>query len=138
MMVPNLLAVVVAAAANMALGALWYSPLLFAKPWMRLTGQNPNQMGNPAPGYAIAAVASLVSALVLADLVRSLSAGSVAGSTVSDGLIVGLLVGVGFVATAMGTDYAFHGRPAGLYLINAAYRVVGLVIMGAILAVWPR
>ena len=132
MMIPNLLAVVVAAAANMALGALWYSPLLFAKPWMRLTGQNPNQMGNPGVGYAIAAVASLVSALVLVGLVRSLGY-----SSLTEGLITGLLIGVGFVATTMGTDYVFHGRSGVLYLINAGYRVVGLVIMGGILAAWP-
>ena len=30
----NYIAVVVAIVINMALGAAWYSPLLFAKPWM--------------------------------------------------------------------------------------------------------
>lgn len=130
-MIPNLLAVVVAAIANMALGALWYSPLLFARPWTRLTGTNPNQTGNPVVGYAIAAVASLVSALVLVSLIRALGY-----SSVDEGLITGLLVAVGFVATAMGTDYVFHGRSGALYVINAGYRVVGLVIMGGILAAW--
>jgi len=38
----NLLAVLVAAVATMIVGFLWYSPLLFAKPWMTLMGYDPN------------------------------------------------------------------------------------------------
>src|SRR5262245_11433222 len=37
----NYLAVVVAAVAAFLLGWLWYSPLLFLKPWMRLRGLDP-------------------------------------------------------------------------------------------------
>ena len=37
----NSLAVLVAAVAVFVLGWLWYSPLLFYKPWMRLRGMDP-------------------------------------------------------------------------------------------------
>src|SRR5438093_12270871 len=37
----NYLAVLVAALAVFVLGWLWYSPLLFFKPWMRLRGMHP-------------------------------------------------------------------------------------------------
>ena len=37
----NLLAILVAAIATMIVGFLWYSPLLFAKPWMREMGCDP-------------------------------------------------------------------------------------------------
>ncbi len=37
----NYLAVLVAAVAAFVLGWLWYSPLLFFKPWMRLRGLDP-------------------------------------------------------------------------------------------------
>src|SRR5258708_29755670 len=37
----NYWAVLVAAAAVFVLGWLWYSPLLFYKPWMRLRGMDP-------------------------------------------------------------------------------------------------
>src|SRR2546430_3690237 len=37
----NYLAVLVAAVAVFVLGWLWYSPLLFYKPWMRLRGMDP-------------------------------------------------------------------------------------------------
>ncbi len=32
----NLLALLAATLANMGLGFLWYSPVMFAKPWMKL------------------------------------------------------------------------------------------------------
>jgi hypothetical protein len=133
MMVPNLnlLAIIVAALVNMALGALWYSNLLFASTWTRLVGHDPGQEGNPGPGYAIAALASLLSALMLAIIIAALR-----GTSLVDGIVAGLAVGVGLVATAMATDYIFHSRPTGLFFINAGYRVVGLAIMGAILGVW--
>jgi len=37
----NYFAVIVAAVAAFVLGWLWYSPLLFYKPWMRLRGMDP-------------------------------------------------------------------------------------------------
>jgi hypothetical protein len=38
----NLLAVLVAAISTMVVGFLWYSPILFAKPWMREMGYDPD------------------------------------------------------------------------------------------------
>jgi hypothetical protein len=38
----NLLAVLACAIAGMVVGFLWYSPMLFANPWMRLMGYDPN------------------------------------------------------------------------------------------------
>jgi len=38
----NLLAVLVAAVSTMVVGFLWYSPILFAKPWMREMGYDPD------------------------------------------------------------------------------------------------
>ena len=34
----NYMTVLAAAVASMAVGLLWYSPLLFGKPWMKLMG----------------------------------------------------------------------------------------------------
>jgi Protein of unknown function (DUF1761) len=38
----NWLAILVAAISTMIVGFLWYSPFLFAKPWMREMGYDPN------------------------------------------------------------------------------------------------
>src|SRR6266851_4251343 len=62
----NLLAVLVAAISTMAVGFLWYSPLLFAKPWMREMGYDPNDKArmeemkkSAGPAYGGSFVATL-------------------------------------------------------------------------------
>src|SRR6266704_1428477 len=59
----NYLAVVVAAVAVFVLGWLWYSPLLFFKPWMRLRGMDP---------VAAMAVAKMPAGKLLIELLRCL------------------------------------------------------------------
>ena len=44
----NLLAIFVAGLSTMAVGFLWYSPLLFAKPWMRENRRSCASLRNPS------------------------------------------------------------------------------------------
>jgi hypothetical protein len=46
----NYLAVLVTAIVNMVIGALWYSPFLFAKPWMAFNNMTSESMKNVNPG----------------------------------------------------------------------------------------
>ena len=122
----NILAIIVAAVVNMVLGALWYSPALFAKPWMRLAGMK--EMKGGGAGYAVSAIGSLITAYVLAWILNLSGMHSV-----SEGIKVGFLAGLGFVATTMVSDYMFSGKPMQLFYINAGYRMVGLILMGVVL-----
>lgn len=126
----NWIAIIIATVVNSILGALWFSPLLFVKPWMAMEGHKEGRVGAIAPGPAIAlsVVASLVSAVTLDWFVSSTGARSAFG-----GALVGLYAGVGLVATAMFADQLFNGRPGRLFLIVAGYPVVGLIVMGAII-----
>src|SRR2546428_11082725 len=69
----NYLAVLVAAVAVFVLGWLWYSPLLFFKPWMRLRGMDPvaamSGAKMPAGKLFIELVRCLVLAYVMARFV---------------------------------------------------------------------
>src|SRR5260370_37940788 len=69
----NYWAVLVAAAAVFVLGWLWYSPLLFYKPWMRLRGMDPVAAiaGGEMPGgkLLIQPARGLVLAYVIAGFV---------------------------------------------------------------------
>ena len=135
----NLWSVLTAAVATMVLGFLWYSPLLFAKPWMILMGYDPEDKEKRAEMqkgagkmYGMSFVASLVSAAVLAKIV--------AITTVSSalyGMKVGFAVWLGFVAPVQLTSVLFAKQPVKLYLINTGYQLVCYLAMGAILAVWP-
>lgn len=124
----NFLAVLIAAAANMALGAVWYSATVFGKAWTKETGSKMAEGNSAGQAYMLTTVASLFTAYVLAHFVQyTASVGPVEGG------ITGLWIGLGFVATAFGATALFGGWSLRLYLIQAGYQVAGLVVMGAIL-----
>jgi len=134
----NVWAVLVSAIATMVLGFLWYSPALFANPWMRLMGFDPNDKAKIAemqksagPSYFMSLIASILAAFVLGKLI------AVAGfSTAVDGLKIGLVVWLGFVTTVQFTNALFSRQPFKLYMINTGYQFVCYAVMGAILGVW--
>jgi Protein of unknown function (DUF1761) len=43
---------------------------------------------------------------------------------------------VGFVATSWAKEYIFEVRTLQIFLINAGYSLVGLMLMGAITGAW--
>ena len=134
----NLLAVLVAAISTMIVGFLWYSPLLFAKPWMREMGYDPDdkakiqQMQKSAgPAYAGSFVASLTSAFVLALVFHWMR---VDGLHAAFG--TAFHVWLGFVATVQFTNMLFQKKSLKLFAINTAYQLLCYLAMGAILAAW--
>ena len=130
----NYLAVVVAIVINMAAGAAWYSPLLFAKPWMAangLTEESIKEAGSATKGYVVAVIASIVIAFAVALFAQASGA-----DTPVEGLILGLAAGLGFVATTFAANYIFESRPLKLYLINAGYPVVSLALIGLLIGAW--
>lgn len=131
-------AVVVAALAYWLLGALWYSPLLFANRFVALMHLTPEQVADAqAAGewklLVFALLNSLVLAYVLAHFIRFVGA-----ETLGDGVKVGFWLWLGFVLTTNLETVLFESRPLGLYLISNGYHLVGLIGMGAMLAVWRR
>ena len=134
----NLLAVLVAAISTMVVGFVWYSPILFAKPWMREMGYDPNDKSrvqemqkSAGPAYLGSFVASLVSAFVLALFLHHMRAQSL-----GLGLLVGFHVWLGFVATVQLTGVLFMKQSMKLFAINTGYQLACYLAMGAILTVW--
>ena len=124
----NWAAVVVAAAANVIIGALWYSPPAFGRRWMDLIGRSQQDLSAAGPLYALTALAALVEAIALSWFISQTG-----WRTGSGGALIGLYAGLGFTATAMFSEVLFAGRPARLYAINAGYQVFQAVVMGAII-----
>ena len=134
----NVWAALVAALATMVIGFLWYSPLLFARPWMVLMGYDPNDKAKLAemqksagPMYAMSLVASLLSAAVLGKIIAIATV-----NTALYGMKIGLAVWLGFVTTVQLTNAVFSKQPAKLYAINTGYQLVCYLVMGAILGTW--
>jgi len=135
----NLLAILVAAISTMLVGFIWYSPILFAKPWMREMGYDPNDRAsadklrkNAGPAYAGSLVASLISAFMLAMFLHQMHV-----QDLEYGLLVGSHVWLGFVATVQLTGALFTKQSIKLFAINTGYQLVCYLVMSAILTLWP-
>jgi uncharacterized protein DUF1761 len=134
----KLVPVLVAAIATMVIGFLWYSPWLFARPWMVAMGYNPDDKSkmdemrkSAGKSYAIAFVASLISAFVLAKIIDITTVNSPLY-----GMKVAFAIWLGFVTTVQLTAKLFESKPTRLYLINTGYQLVCYLAMGAIIASW--
>jgi len=127
----NFFAIVTAALVTFAIGGLWYSPILFAKPWMRECGLTEEQARQAPMGrvFGLSALAALVMAANLAAFLG-------AKATLSFGLFAGAATGIGWVAMSLGVTYLFEQRSLKLWLIDAGYQVVTYTLMGAILGAW--
>jgi hypothetical protein len=129
----NWLAVLVAAIAFFALGAIWYS-FLFRDQWIKLTGV---KMNDPNAKTGIAGIMFTSFLMILICTIGlALFLNKVGPSSWMSGAKVGLIAGVCFCATAISNSYLYEKRPSGLHLINSGYNVVGCIIAGIILAVW--
>jgi Protein of unknown function (DUF1761) len=127
----NLLAIVVAAAATFLLGGLWYSPIVFARRWMRAAGLSEAQtrQANMARVFSLSALASLVMAFNLAAFIGPTA-------SIGFGAFAGFAAGLGWVAMSLAVIYLFEQRSLELWLINSGYQVLALTLMGAILGAW--
>ena len=126
----NWWAVLVATVLAFVLGGLWYGPL-FGKAWLAAMGKTEDDIEPSASPFVISFFTALMTAVTLAWLVHALSIHGWAG-----GALLGLVTGVGFIATAMASDTAFCGWGLRLFIIQAGYRVVYSVVMGALLGGW--
>lgn len=124
----NWVAVLAAAVSGFVLGGLWYSPLLFGKPWQRLAGLSDEALkaGNPAlifgGSFVLALVASAMFALFLGP---KPGLGFAVGAGASAGLC--------WVAASFGINGLFQRTPLGLVLINGGYHTVQFTLIGAML-----
>jgi hypothetical protein len=129
----NGLALLVAAIVKFVLGAVWYSPIAFGPRWRRLTGcTEGDAMTGLGKAMAVDFIASLVMAFVLVHAVHYAGA-----ATLGMGAAVGFFNWLGFIGATTLAASVYEKRPLALWAINNAYLLLALLIMGAILAIWP-
>ncbi|HEU5457735.1 MAG TPA: DUF1761 domain-containing protein [Terracidiphilus sp.] len=125
-------ALIVSAVFLWLLGAFWYSPLLFAKPWTEIVGR---KSGEKPKGVVHGMVASFIGDLLLAFVLAHIIGWSGADS-VGWGLFIGFLCWLGFVVAPLYPQRIYEGRPFQYFAINSGYWLVGLLGVGTILTVW--
>ena len=127
----NWLAIIVAAIVKFAIGSVWYTAL-FGKRWRELQGVPEGaSMNGLATAMIVQIVGDLVMAYVLARFV-----GHYGATSIFDGILIGFMAWLGFVATIMVGSIFYERKPAEAVAINAGYQLVGIVVMGVILALW--
>jgi hypothetical protein len=130
----NGLAIVVSAILAVAVGSIWYSPLLFGTVWMRSMGKTLEQ-GELSQGEMLQATGKsvLLYAVFYYILAQCLAyTAETKVSLVMVGSVVTLLL-----ATQLLSPVIWERRPATYFLVHAGY--VALVVFGglAIIAYWP-
>lgn len=127
----SLLAIVLAVIANMVIGALWYSPVLFANIWMKSLGKTAEELhkSNANIGYGLTTLAGIVTAIILSLFMSMLDSVTIGG-----GALIGLLAGAGIASARELSPTFFEGRKYTLFFISSGYHIVSLTVMGIIIA----
>lgn len=128
----NWLAVVAATLAFYALGALWYSPLLFVKAWMKelnITKDDAKKV-NMAKIMSLTLILTFIMVTNLAFFLNDPKIG------VSQGAMYGFLTGFGWVGMAMILTSLYEMKGWRYMFINAGYMTVGFTLAGVILGAW--
>ena len=132
----NWLAVLVGSAIYFALGALWYSPMLFARQWQRSIGWDATRTPpEQSPmTYVIPAAAYLVMAIAI-----GLLAAASGTDSIGEGVVLGLVTGIGLSLAHTFVDASFDPNkpePWTWFAINGTYHALGLLIVSIIVAAW--
>ena len=127
---PNLLAVLLAAAAAMVLGGLWYSPLLFGRLWKRLAGLT--EAKGVVLSYLLNCLSLLLMSYVLGSILKGLGAG-----TIVAGLKVAFWLWAGLVATLTLGSVLWERKPLALYILNNAYNLLSIMLVSLIHVLLP-
>ena len=132
----NWLAVLVGGIVYFALGALWYSPLLFARRWQRAMGWDPER--TPPQMSATTYVVPFLAYLVMAAAVGMIAAG-LGSDNLTEGVVLGLVLGIGLLLMHTLIDATFDPNkpePWTWFAINGAYHALGILIVAVIVSVW--
>lgn len=127
----NHIAVAICAVMSLVIGGLWWSPLLFAKPWQREVGLSDEQLKqmNPAKTFGLTFVLAYVASYNLAFFLGG------PGTTWQWGMIAGLLAGI-WAITMYVIISLFEQRSLKLMLINSGYIAFYFAVIGFVIGIW--
>src|SRR3989338_6572818 len=137
----NVVAVLVATVATLILGFFWYAKL-FAKPWMREMGYDPNMRPDGktmTKGMALSVIGNFLFAWVLAFYFagwRLLPGGPAEFGTLAFALNSALSVWIGFFLPVHLSKVAWEKHSWKLFSINSGYHLVATGVVALILAYW--
>ena len=112
------------------LGALWYSPVLFGKPWKAMVDVPPERKKTR---MVLGMIASFIGSVIVSFLLMHvLWWAGVDG--LKRGVFVGFILWAGFIFAPLSAQYIYEGRSFKLFAINTGYWLVALLMSSALLA----
>jgi len=131
----RILPVLLSAIAVFVLGALWYSPFLFGRAWVRAHGYTEEKIAqmraSAGRAYAVSFVCYVVMAVAMSILIGRMDVRMIRG-----GVKLGALLGIGFAAPLGLTASMFSEKRLPAWLIDAGYQIAYLILMSVILVAW--
>ena len=137
----NVIAVLVATFVTFILGFAWYAKL-FAKPWMKEMGYDPNMRPDGktmAKGMALMVIGNFLFAWVLAFYFagwRLLPGGPAEFGTLAFALNSALSVWIGFFLPVHLSRIVWEKHSWKLFAINSGYHLVATGVVALIIAYW--
>lgn len=130
----NYLSILIASVFSFIVGMLWYSPVLFGNLWAKLSKVDIKKAKNKSSvgiSMSLGFISTLILASVFQYIIEMLKySGLAAGAT------LGFWLWLGFLATSLLGAVLWEGKPWGLYILNSAYWLVNLLVIGAALGYW--
>jgi hypothetical protein len=132
----NYVAVLLAAIVSMAVGFLWYSPVILGKPWMKEKGLSSESLKKAQKEmgklYGLSFVVAIISAFVLSH-VMTLAQNFYNYSALSTGITSAFWMWVGFIMPVQMTATIFGDKNWKLLGIDTGYQLVSILAMGVVL-----
>lgn len=122
----NWFAVIAATVAAMAVGSLWYSPVLFMNRWLKEIGKSQEQLGSPAVAVTNSVVMYAIAAVGLSMVFDWKGV-----ATLGDALITAGAVWLLFVGSMELMHDRYHGASLMLSAINCGNTLISFLAMGA-------
>jgi len=127
--------ILIATVASFIFGFIWYSPGVFGKKWMKLSGIKQANSKKAKKGMGGKMVASLigtfVTTFIISIFVTALKIGSV-----SLAIKFGFIAWLGFIgSTVQLGDILWNEKPIGLFLLNGVFWFLNLSIITLILII---
>jgi hypothetical protein len=122
----SLLAIALAVIVAVALGMLWYSPVMFSRQWMELSGIDPAKVDGSAKGMWKSYAGNIALTAVTAFVVYAILA---VGFQIMDLFAIWSA----FALPVFANGIFWGGKPLKLFLIEAGYSLVSLAFMAQVI-----
>lgn len=132
----NYYAIATATAVFFILGALWFSPLMFGNLWAEELRKKNVLIPHPTTMHMIRSMLLSLSSKIVAAYCMAYLVAATGAQTLHAGLMLGFIVAIGFNIMSIASICIWENRSLKLFFISSGYATIGVMMLGAILAVW--